>query len=287
MRIAILSDLHIDFAPFQLPPIDADVLVVAGDVGLLTRGLPWVAETFGSRVPSIIYVPGNHEFYRGGPKSGEENTYYEEQMLRGRELAALLSIDYGVNLLQNNVLVIDGVRFIGATMWSDWSLLPAGWSRRMAMTMSQRGWVDRGYIEGDRQYHNDFREIRYGGGSSQHRLTPSQMIALHKESIDYFSRTLAEPFAGETVCITHTAPASSVRERGSHSWLYGSTDIEALMQGPMAPALWIHGHVHESLDYAIGGTRVLCNPRGYPGENARFNPTLTVEVGPASTLRIR
>ncbi|MFL9499143.1 metallophosphoesterase [Rhodopseudomonas palustris] len=282
MRIAVISDLHLDFAPLLATSIDADVLVVAGDVALLTRGLPWVAEVYGHQVGRIIYVPGNHEFYRGGPKSGEANTHYEEQMSRGRELATSLGID----LLQNDVIEIDGVRFVGGTMWSDWSLLPDGWSRRMAMMMSQKGWVDRSYVS-ERQFHNDFREILYGGRTSRDRLTPSQMIALHAEAFSFFQRTLAEPFAGETVCITHTAPATSVRERGAHSWLYGSTDIESLMHGPTAPALWVHGHVHESWDYAIGETRVICNPRGYLGENLAFDPTLTVDVRVGLLPRIR
>ncbi len=282
MRIAVLSDLHVDFAEFSAPSIDADVLVVAGDVALLTHALPWVSETFGGQVPHIIYVPGNHEFYRGHPKSGEANTFYEDQMARGRALAAAL----GIHLLQNDAVEIGCVRFVGGTMWSDWSLLPAGWSRKMAMMMSQKGWVDRSYVS-ERFYHNDFREILYGGRTSRHRLTPSQSIELHRESYDFFARTLSEPFFGETVCITHTAPASSVRERGTHSWLYGSTDIEGLMQGPTAPALWIHGHVHDSWDYEIGGTRVLCNSRGYPGENPAFDPTLTVDVGVGLAPRIR
>lgn len=282
MRIAVLSDLHVDFEPFSAPSIDADVLVVAGDVALLTRALPWLAEAYGDQVGRIVYVPGNHEFYRGAPKSGEANTCYQDQMEMGRQLAASLGID----LLQNDAVIIDGVRFVGGTMWSDWSLLPAGWSRKMAMMMSQRGWVDRAWVS-ERNYHNDFREILFGGRTSRDRLTPSQTIALHAESFDFFQRTLEEPHDGETVCITHTAPASSVRERGTHSWLYGSTDIEGLMQGPTAPALWIHGHVHKSFDYEIGGTRVLCNPRGYPGENDAFDPTLTVDVGVGLAPRIR
>lgn len=282
MRIAVISDLHVDFAAFSTPSIDADVLIVAGDVALLTPALPWVAEAFGDQVGQIVYVPGNHEFYRGGRKSGEPNTCYQDQISRGRELAATLGID----LLQNDAIEIGGVRFVGGTMWSDWSLLPAGWSRRMAMMMSQKGWVDRAWVS-ERNYHNDFREILFGGRTSKYRLTPSQSIELHRESYDFFARTLETPFAGETVCITHTAPASSVRERGVHSWLYGSTDIESLMQGPTAPALWIHGHVHELLDYVIGGTRVLCNPRGYPGENPAFDPVMTIDVGVGLAPRIR
>jgi Icc-related predicted phosphoesterase len=45
------------------------------------------------------------------------------------------------------------------------------------------------------------------------------------------------------------------------------------------PTAWIHGHVHESFDYRVGATRVLCNPHGYASENPSFNPSLVVEVG--------
>jgi Icc-related predicted phosphoesterase len=43
--------------------------------------------------------------------------------------------------------------------------------------------------------------------------------------------------------------------------------------------IWVHGHLHDSADYSIGSTRVICNPRGYPEElNAGFQPGLVVEV---------
>ena len=48
----------------------------------------------------------------------------------------------------------------------------------------------------------------------------------------------------------------------------------------IATWLWIHGHTHESFDYEIGKTRVICNPRGYaPIEiNKEFKPDFNVEV---------
>jgi hypothetical protein len=33
--------------------------------------------------------------------------------------------------------------------------------------------------------------------------------------------------------------------------------------------LWTHGHTHEDFDYMIGTTRVVCNPRGYVGHEAK------------------
>ena len=55
------------------------------------------------------------------------------------------------------------------------------------------------------------------------------------------------------------------------------SDLSAVIETHQ-PALWVHGHTHVSFDYAVGDTRVLCNPYGYPGENRRFDPRLVVEV---------
>lgn len=283
MRIRVLSDLHIQHehnAWRDVPTVDCDVTVLIGDVtNPMTLGLEWVARTFGAM--PIIYVPGNHDFYRGVVGSGEENTHYADQMARGREMATRL----GISLLQNEIEIVDGVRFIGATMWSDFSVLPAGWTVKDAMQQSQKGWTESGGRYWDNSYHNDFREIRFGGGSSRHRFTPSQMLGLHRESRNYFEAELAKQFDGDTICVTHMGPAESV-ERGIHSWLYGWSDLQHTMHGPLAPRLWLHGHVHKNCDYVIGDTRVLCNARGYAlgpnkSENPDFVPDFVVEVEPA------
>jgi hypothetical protein len=284
VRITPIPDLHIDIDhnEWRDPPrVDCDVLAVIGDVTApMLRGMEWVAEHF-DYVPNILWIPGNHCFYRGVKGSPEEFCFYEDVMERAREKAASL----GIKLLQNNVAVLGGVRFVGATMWSDFSILPAGWTRKQAMYYSQNGRLQDSDHWSQRDRHNDYVEIRMGAGNSKHRFTPSQSLALHHESFEFFKRTLETPFAGETVCLSHMGPASSVVDlSASHSWLYGSSDIEELMRGPNAPSLWLHGHVHKSFDYTICNTRVVCNPRGYPGpngtrENPNFDPTLTIEVG--------
>jgi hypothetical protein len=292
MRFAVLSDLHIDIdnnAWRDPPALDVDGLIVIGDTtNPMTIGMTWIAETFAS-VPNIIWVPGNHCVYRGPPGSGEENTYYQDQMARAREMAKQL----GIIFLQNDVVEVGGVdgvggiRVAGATTWGDFSILQRGMTVKDAMSQSQKGWYEGGWRNWERDYHNDFREIRFGGPGSKNRFTPAQMLALHRESKAFFESVLATPFDGDTVCISHMGPAESV-EPGTHSWLYGWSDLQHTMHGPLAPRYWLHGHVHKSLDYTIGDTRVICNPRGYPGpggtrENPNFDPMLTIEVGPDPT----
>jgi 3',5'-cyclic AMP phosphodiesterase CpdA len=289
-RVALWHDLHIDIEnnAWPKPPhLEADVLVVPGDVGPpLVTGLRWLVDNV--RGPSsIVMACGNHEFYKGLAGSGEEFTYYQDQLERGREVAASI----GVDLLINDSVVIDRVRYLGTTAWTDISLLPDRWSRKMAMYYSQNGRLpdEREYGGSRRDRHNDFSEIRYGAGNSRHRLTPAQWLQLHAESYAFIESALAQPFDdGPTVLVTHMGPASSVSNRGMNSWLYGSRDLEALCAGPNGPDFFFHGHVHESFDYMLGDRcRVVCNPRGYPDrnhpsgrENPSFDPHLILEIGP-------
>ena len=47
-----------------------------------------------------------------------------------------------------------------------------------------------------------------------------------------------------------------------------------------APALWVHGHTHASIDTQVGSTRIVCNPLGYLGfgHNRNFDEKLVVQV---------
>jgi hypothetical protein len=86
------------------------------------------------------------------------------------------------------------------------------------------------------------------------------------------------------VVITHHAPSrNSVHPRFACSPLSACfvSNAERLLDGSRVQ-LWIHGHTHDSFDYRVNGTRVICNPRGYAkdgvNENPRFDPDLTVDV---------
>jgi predicted phosphodiesterase len=249
MRIQVASDLHLEFSPdWELPETGADVLVLAGDISTRTLGL----EAFRNRTArqAVIYVPGNHEYYSGS---------LSKVAAEMRDCADLIDM----HLLDNDELIIGGVRFLGATLWTDFVLF--GEARRAETMAAARRRV------------TDFSVISYG---TTGWLTPEQTVAFHQQSVHWLRTKLAEPFAGRTVVVTHHAPhLGSLHPRFKESPISPAfvSNLEELMGHS---ALWIHGHTHDSFDYAVKGTRVICNPRGYdPFElNPAFVADLVIEV---------
>lgn len=253
MKIHILSDLHLEFGNYQ-PPVDtdeADVIVLPGDIWKKEHGIHWARATFPSQ--QVIYVPGNHEYY--GAMRGEVNA---RMRIAARET--------GVHLLNCNVVVISGVRFLGATLWTDFELFGSAMQEE-CMACAQISL-------------SDFRAIHEG---SRH-FSPMDSLQLHNQAAEWVEMKLKnETFDGPTVVVTHHAPSwTSVVPRWQKDLLSAcfASRLEHLLG---FSELWIHGHTHSSLDYIEAGTRVLCNPRGYlnrggGNENPDFNPMLTVEL---------
>ncbi len=255
MRLHVVSDLHLGVAGFELPRTDADVVVLAGDVGRPQEALAWAARLG----RPVVYVAGNHEFY-GASLEGTWRTL--------RQLAAIAGCD--VHLLEGDDWVWRGTRFLGTTMWSDFSIAGDGPARELAQARA-------------RPLVNDFARIRVDTATDR-LFSPADSVALCERAAAWLDRKLDEPFDGPTVVITHHAPsARSIHPRFAGSPMNPSfaSDLEHLM-GTGRVALWIHGHTHDSFDYDVAGTRVLCNPRGYVrngvAENAAFRPDLVVVV---------
>lgn len=267
MKLHVLSDLHIEFLPFDPPAVDCDVVVLGGDIGVGTKGLDWAGEAF--RRKDVIYLAGNHEFYGG-------NLTRVARELRARAFAMP-----NVTYLDNDEVVIGGVRFLGTTLWTDFELFgsgPAAYQRALR--------------EAKNSISDFIRNIRYGTNF----FTPAQSIELHKASAAWLEKKLAEPFPDKTVVVTHHCPGwGSVAPQFKNDWVTPAfaSDLDRLMGPPVSA--WIHGHTHTSFDYERSGTRVICNPRGYcyafknPSEHGvqqtvkyenhqEFDPGLVVEI---------
>jgi predicted phosphodiesterase len=251
MKVRVLSDLHLEFQDWVPPKSDADVIVLAGDIHLGVSGVEWARRTFPSS--PIVYVPGNHEFY------GEHmQDLMEELFSMGRRL--------GVDVLDGHSVVIDGVRFLGATLWTDFGLQgddPRSIER--AMAHAQYGMYD-------------FQVIRCG---DNRKFRPADARAIHLTQVRWLRSQLADQSVGTTVVVTHHLPhRQSIHPKYKESDLNPgfASDLSDLMGPPVS--LWIHGHTHESFDYVMNGTRIVCNPRGYsPMElNPEFDPLLTADV---------
>ncbi len=252
MRIQTLSDLHIEFAPFKPPSFDAEVIVLAGDIWFGSRGIAWARRTWPNK--EIVFVPGNHEYYRS--EIGIEN---EQMELSGKEL--------GVHVLNRKQCIINGVRFLGATLWTNFSLFGEE-QRNLAYSKAMNSM-------------RDFHIIDYGRNKV---LVPQDTVKFNAEDIAWLeSNLIHESFDGQTVVVTHHLPsARSVSEQYTYQLLSAcfASNFDYLLG---YSELWIHGHTHDSFDYKLNRTRVICNPRGYcrhgkSPENHNFNPGLVVEI---------
>lgn len=260
----MFSDLHLRGAGASFNRIfpsipDADVCVVAGDLiaGDPAAGVEWLDEHIGRHMP-VVMVHGNHEFYNR-----------EASMERLRTLAgrAAVRTQGRVSVLDDMSLTIDGVRFIGSTMWYDLEIFGTD---PVSMAQAARGAASL----------NDRNKIRRDDASTA-RWEPADARRAHRQSRAWLEQEL-EASTLPTVVVTHHAPhPSSIALQYTNDWATAGfvsalSDVIERHQ----PLAWLHGHTHNSFDYAVGSTRIVCNPHGYGRENAAgFDPGLVIEVG--------
>jgi predicted phosphodiesterase len=262
VKLWIMSDIHTELTEgWDLPAPGArpefDVLVVAGDlVPKMERGVAWLCERVTDR--PIIYVPGNHEFY---------GTDLDKTVDEARVAAN----GTNVHILQNAAIHVCGVRFIGATLWTDFNLFgnPPVAMNAASVVM------------------NDFQRI--WKNNHQQRLRPVDTVARHMESRAFVVAELAKPFPEKRVVVTHHAPLGDARRPGYEEDIVAAayaSSLEYLVANSSAD-LWIYGHVHISDDRTIGATRIVSNAKGYgpyplmglpTWDNPNFDPQLVVEV---------
>lgn len=261
MKIQIASDLHLELLEKRFPgyrvvePADADVLVLAGDIHHATQAVA----AFADWPAPVVYVHGNHEAYH-------------EQIAALDEQLRAASAGSNVHYLERGEYIVNGVRFLGCCLWTDYLLEPD--HQREAMREAELKLYD----------HRRIRTAHGGFGAED-------ALRLHRQSRAWLEQKLHERFDGRTVVVTHHGPhPGSVHPR------YAGQALNAAFVSDLTPLigqadLWIHGHVHDSFDYAVAGTRVITNPRGYAlnrtaaqtpqqlaWENERFDPGLVVDI---------
>lgn len=267
MKLQLLSDLHLESHPhFRAEPLPgADMLVLAGDIGSYQQGSRLIDPDFGLGrfsprngwpVP-VIYVPGNHEY---------DNVDFDETHERLRTLCDELEIIW----LERESRVIEGVRFVGTTLWADFDAL-AEPTDSLAEALKKRGKAMRAA---------DFYLEKAATMRNGELFLAAQLREQALACQEWLTQALAEPFDGTTVVITHFAPSL---ESGDPR--YGLTPgtagfcnaLDALL--PHAQ-LWLHGHLHCPSDYVKNGCRVVANPLGYArnGEQEGYRPQLLIEV---------
>jgi predicted phosphodiesterase len=241
--VQILSDLHLEFdrdggeAFARSVPVVGDVLVLAGDVVPLRDSdeVRQAFEWFCSRFPHVVFVPGNHEYYRTQPADAEAI------------LAGFARALPNLYVLNPGVAVINGTRFVGAALWFPRTQDEARYRREL----------------------NDFR------------LIEGFVPWVHETHAAHLAFLDGEVRPGDVVVTHHLPHPRSIAPRYLGSPLnrfFLSPDAARCVEHAGAQ-LWVHGHTHTACNYVVGATRVVCNPRGYPGEHdTGFEPALVVEL---------
>jgi len=265
MKIHILSDLHNEFLRNGrlnslhkwsgcIPDTDADIVILAGDIDTGTRGAEWAINESERLAKPIVYVLGNHEFY------GYEYKSLKEEIKHICEGTSVSFLDCGVH-------VTEGVRIIGATLWTDYEAVENYPLDRVMSTIEN--------------ILADHHKIQFESNSKTIKFKPHHALTQHNTEINGIRKILSEPFNGETVIVTHHGPhpvcqhpAFPINELSAafHS------DLSQLIEQHDID-LWIYGHTHANLDQVINDTRIVSNQAGYPGENVKgFNASLVMSV---------
>ncbi|MBB2789236.1 UNVERIFIED_ORG: Icc-related predicted phosphoesterase [Rhizobium esperanzae] len=255
MKIWIFSDLHLEMGGSRdLDVPAADLCLCAGDI--LDRGpaasIRFLGEVVAPFMP-VILVPGNHEYYRSSLVEGFA-AGVEQAMKYDR-----------VTILDGGAVDINGIHVVGATLWTDFALFG---DDRLAMFDAS-------------QALNDYRKIKLSKQPFR-RFTTHEARDRHFRARAAIETCLTASSEFPTVVVTHHAPSVlSVSHEYLNDPLTASfaSNLERLILRHQ-PRLWVHGHLHNPSDYYIGRTRVVCNPRGYPGEPQvrSFNTCLVIDV---------
>jgi predicted phosphodiesterase len=273
MKISVCSDLHLEFGELEIHNTDnTDVLVLAGDICVISdlmqlndADLPGFASFRSQRYHDffqhvcrewkhVIYIMGNHEHYHGD---------FATTIATARERLGYLT---NLNILERQSILIEDVRFICGTLWTD---------------MNQ-GNVET--IEQVRGFMNDFRVIRDSRAPVHFRdesgtfktragkFTPEASVVEHKAMLDLIKQQAADSYQN-IVVVGHHAPTKSsthprYKDETRVNGAYSSDLTNIILDNPRIKA-WIHGHTHDEFDYMIDSCRVVCNPRGYVGHEER------------------
>jgi Icc-related predicted phosphoesterase len=280
MKIALVSDLHLEFAPVKLPATNADVLLLAGDIvpiaylserrtdaearSIQRRMDYFVGETL-SQYKRVFHIMGNHEYYHG---------VWEHVIQDFREYWDGHSPH--ITVLNNEAVSLDGVVLWGGTLWTDF----AGGNPI--------------HMEDARDGMNDYNLVYRDAPSEPYlrrnslKLRPSDTQEEHENARYTLKEAVETDPNDKWVVMTHHLPSwRSIPENHAGSplnWGYAS-DLDPFIETHPQIKVWVHGHTHNNWDYMIEETRILCNPRGYAHpnrpnkpENQEFNPAFVFEV---------
>ena len=240
MKFSLISDLHIDFPQPRISYEQLeDVVVVAGDTSNGLEGLKFLNK-LRRKGFEVFACDGNHEHYR--------------------------------NLSQGRTCTETTLRFItdfpatGAFSQTSYRDIPIVIANGWYPVTNEVMWQN---------YMNDSRNCDI-------TATDANVMACNDATFveDVLKGWKAEGRKG--VIVTHTAPCEETLDSRfaghfSNEWYWNPGMRPLLSKYKDQIHVWCHGHTHARNEAVVDEVRVVCNPRGYPGENPDWAP-LTIEI---------
>lgn len=260
--IAVMSDLHLESSNMSMEGLVGDVIVLPGDIctdfSVISRLLQY-------SIPShiqVVMVPGNHEY---------EGKRFKDVMER---LKALEKEFDNFHVLQNETIDIEGIRFIGTTLWSNFEGSGIQWKGELKKWAKQNI-IDFTYI---------FKENKEGVEPRFISWNPDDMETEFNKSYEFLEYELRRNSTNKPkIVVTHFAPHQNSVSKQYADKMHNAYWVNHLPELMGFSDYWVHGHTHSTFDYEVEGTRVICNPRGYSklydlSQNLNFNKFFYIEV---------
>lgn len=238
MKARIFSDIHNEFDYWKPIELDTDretTLILVGDLWTgdkVQKTINWLNE-LSVRFANIVIVLGNHDYWR--------NKYWREipNIINQHTFA-------NVHCLENNTVTIEGMIIGGCTLWTDLAN------------------EDPNVIYGATMCTNDFMQMHVAEFNTKDWLNEFY------KSKEFITKTKVD------ILLTHYMPSSKFTDpkfKGSFCNPLFSSDLVDYMVNhyiPM-PRYWMYGHTHTPGKDTVLDTQFICNPRGYPHENTKFD----------------
>lgn len=238
MKFQLYSDIHIETRGyFSVPKLDSDLIILAGDIDVGLEGLMWAEELTRLHKKPVIYIAGNHEYYR-----------HDFEILTQQMRDYAVQFDQLI-FLEKDEFIFGGVRFLGTTLWTNY--------------FHELGDIEREkniLILDDALYDHKFIRHRSEAFSAQRAYEE------HLVSERWLRERLMEPFDGKTVVITHHAPSFRCNHIDFGMNLYSPGFASNLDELVAMTDVWCYGHTHSNLDIQLGQCRLISNQTGYRKE---------------------
>ena len=273
MKIAFISDLHVDISPENLKLIDflierlqslkPDVFIIAGDIAAKIQLFENTLNMFSDISCSKILVAGNHDIWVDSPSGLEEGIHSGTKYY---ELLPQLCERNGFTCLGMEPHVVDGIGFAGTLGWYDYTMRNKKYDNTIPMEHYRKKKYKGNYTW------NDLNFAHWMDTDGTTRKNDEEIAQEMETLLKQQMHSLNDKEIKNIVVITHHLPfREMIVYRNVLPWDFfsafmGSEGLGRIILEESAVSHVICGHSHIKSHLNIGKVSAMKSPVGYPRE---------------------